>query len=447
MLSIQEQVYGLSQIWCKAKYNFVFWNVRKDIDWDNAYQEVLEKVMQPMEIMDYYLELMKFVALLNDGHTYVEFPREVAKTIKSLPIKIRNYNGKHVITNVAKGCDVPALSEIYEINGMDFNTYMEEKIMPYCWNIKPTSTYEKLYVFDHCLDGNVDKNAYAFISIMEKNKPIEISTSNGSFTIVPTKEQLEWTLSVELACSENLTEQFISDGLIIRSTEDNIAVITIPHFMDDQMPENFYSQLHQLKHYKGFIVDIRGNGGGNSANADAFSQAFIEGEFQTGKVKHSVHIGAYEAWAGCGDFSQRDLNDPWEKKVYDIYNKNVFEEEIQLAHYPECPIILRQPVVILENAGTGSSSENLLINFDTIGRATILGVPSYGTTGNPLFIHLPGNGLARICTRRYTYPNDKEFINIGIKPHIYKDLTFDDLLEGKDSILNEGLEILRKQIG
>lgn len=109
-------------------------------------------------------------------------------------------------------------------------------------------------------------------------------------------------------------------------------------------------------------------------------------------------------------------------KVYDIHNRNVFEEEMQVAHYPECPVILRRPVVILENARTGSSSEDLLIN-------------------------LLGNGLARICMRRYTYSNDKEFINISIKLHIYKDLTFDKLLEGKDSILDKGLEVLRKQIG
>ncbi|MDU6975444.1 MAG: hypothetical protein E6370_14140 [Clostridiales bacterium] len=49
--------------------------------------------------------------------------------------------------------------------------------------------------------------------------------------------------------------------------------------------------------------------------------------------------------------------------------------------------------------------------------------------------------------RRYTYPNNKEFINIGIKLYIYKDLTFDKLLEGKDSILDKGLEVLRKKIG
>ena len=104
------------------------------------------------------------------------------------------------------------------------------------------------------------------------------------------------------------------------------------------------------------------------------------------------------------------MSDLWEKKVYDIYNQNVFEEEMQAAHYFECPIILRQLVVIFENIETGSSSENLLINFDTIGHATIIDVLIYRITRKSLFIHLLGNSLARICTRRYTLYNGSKFI-------------------------------------
>ena len=85
----------------------------------------------------------------------------------------------------------------------------------------------------------------------------------------------------------------------------------------------------------------------------------------------------------------------------------------------------------------------MLLIFDNANRATIVGTPSYGTTGNPLFVPLPGNGMARICTRRYTYPNDKEFINIGIQPHIYAELSLNDLITGTDSVLDKGLSILR----
>lgn len=45
MLTVQEQIYGVSLIWSEAKYNFAFWNVRQDVDWDKAYNETIEKVM------------------------------------------------------------------------------------------------------------------------------------------------------------------------------------------------------------------------------------------------------------------------------------------------------------------------------------------------------------------------------------------------------------------
>lgn len=442
MLTIKDQIYGVSMIWSEAKYNFPFWNTRKNINWDAAYQEILEKVMKPMSLLDYYLELMRFISLLNDGHTFINFPEEISKDFSALPIKIKNYNGKHIITNVAEGCPVPVFSEVLQINGSDFDIYMKEKILPYCWNIKPSSAYEMLYTF-RWLDGNADKNVYAFIPIIEKGNKIELLTSNGLYSITPVDRNINWSLPYSLKCTENLAEIFKSEGLIINTTFDNIAVITLSTFMDDQMPANFYSQLSKLKDFRGFVIDIRNNGGGHSNNADAFSQAFIEGEFQSGKVKHAVHIGAYKAWGTGTDFNKWNLNNSFARKVYDVCNNNLFEEEISTAYYPDCPMTLNQPVVILENAATGSSSENLLINFDNINRATIVGVPSYGTTGNPLFIELPGNGLARICTRRYTYPNGKEFINIGIEPHIHADLTLDDLLNGRDGVLDKGLDALR----
>lgn len=445
MLTVSEQIYGLSQIWCEAKYNFAFWNTRKNIDWDKCYQEALSIVIKPMEIIDYYLELMKFISLLNDGHSFVEFPKDISKDFLTLPIKIKFLNGKHIITNVAEGNKIPLFSEILEINGMSFDKYMTDKVLPYCWNIKLTSTYEMLYTF-YSLDGNADKNAYAFIPILEKNNEVELLTSKGLFRVKPIARNKNWSLPIKLKCSDDLTEVFCSDGLTIQLTKDNIAVLTLPTFMDDSIPQNFFNHLDKIKDCKGFIIDVRNNMGGHSNNADAFSQAFIKGEFKSGKVKHAIHIGAYKAWGTGNDFSIWDLTNSFNKKIYDVCNNNLFEEENVSVHYPDCPVLLEQPVVILENAATGSSSENMLLNFDNINRAIIIGVPSYGSTGNPLFVKIPGGGLARICTRRYTYSNDKEFINIGIQPHIYLDLSQEDLINGCDSVLNKGLEVIRTKI-
>ena len=56
-----------------------------------------------------------------------------------------------------------------------------------------------------------------------------------------------------------------------------------------------------------------------------------------------------------------------------------------------------------------------------------------------------GGGF-QICTRLCTYPDGREFINIGVKPHIPCEMTLDDYKNGVDSVMNKGLEELRKQI-
>lgn len=444
MLIVQEQIYGLSQIWSEAKYNFVFWHMQNDLDWDEAYQKVLEKVMHPMETIDYYLELMRLTAQLNDGHSFVLFPKQIYSEMKSLPLKIKFVNNKHIVVNRSKNLEIPLFSEILEINGMNFDAYMNEKVFPYCWHAKPSSSYEQLYVFNP-LAGDVDKNAYAFIPILERHHSIELKTSAGVYNIVPTLEPIEWDLPITLKSSEPLNDVFHSEGLMIRLTSDNIAVITLPTFMDDEMPKNFYKHLERLSSCKGFVIDVRNNGGGHSENADALSQAFINGPFDTGKNKYAIHIGAYKAWGKGNPNTREDLSDTLNKRIDDMCNHILCEEEITTAHYPDCPVTFKQPVVILENAFTASSAENLLINFDSNKRATIIGTPSYGSTGNILANQLPGGGILAICTVHCSYPDGKEMTNIGIMPHIHKELSSDDLKNGLDSILDEGLSEIRRQ--
>jgi C-terminal processing protease CtpA/Prc len=88
----------------------------------------------------------------------------------------------------------------------------------------------------------------------------------------------------------------------------------------------------------------------------------------------------------------------------------------------------------------------MLICFDAVGRATIVGAASYGSTGQPLAFELPGGGGGRICTRWCTYPDGKEFINTGVIPQISASLSLEDLRNGYDSVLDEGIRILRKNL-
>jgi C-terminal processing protease CtpA/Prc len=76
------------------------------------------------------------------------------------------------------------------------------------------------------------------------------------------------------------------------------------------------------------------------------------------------------------------------------------------------------PTTLLIGHNTASAAEDFLIYADNQKHMTKIGENSFGSTGQPLFIELPGGGYARICTKKDTYPNGREFVGFGVKPDI-----------------------------
>jgi carboxyl-terminal processing protease len=74
-----------------------------------------------------------------------------------------------------------------------------------------------------------------------------------------------------------------------------------------------------------------------------------------------------------------------------------------------------------------------------------VGEPTGGSTGQPLMFNLPGGGLARVCTKRDTYPDGREFVGVGIQPQVLVRPTVEDFRAGRDTVLEAALELLRKQ--
>lgn len=446
-LTDKEKIYGLSKIWREAEYNFPFWDTIKDIDWDKEYLDSLDVVIESDDIIDYYLELMKFISKLGDGHTSVQFPMDVYKKMEYFPIKIVYINGKHVIKGIGDKYNIPLLSQITMINNIPIDEYLQERIFPYCWhtNIKSCLTYVHT-IWPVQKDGLL-ANAYTLINYINKEDSIEITTTNEKFTLFR-ESDIQWN-EVDIknhSSSDTFDVLYSSDFLDIRLSNDNIGVITIPTFMNDKLPEVFYSYINELEICKGFVIDIRNNSGGNSTNADAIAQAFIKGDFETGRVKHLVHIGAYLAWGKSMNLDGIDLDNPFYKKVKDVTTKSLYEETVVKSQNYNCTMTLEQPVIVLTNSSTISSAENFIINLDNIGRVSIVGTTTYGSTGNPLTGSLPGGGNYSICTRRYSYPNGKEFINIGVTPHIEIENDIEDYRKGYDKVFEKGIEYLRSQI-
>ena len=449
-ISDELKIYELSLIWKEAEYNFAFWEkLNGTLDWDKAYREALPRVLATTNLYDYYMELMRFVALLRDGHTGVWFPQAVessAEYTAKLPINTQLIGGERVITNV-KRCvadKIKRWSIIKKINGIGIDEYIEKNIYPYIWHEKKDSA-------DFRINNFLSSGAAGSVAEFETEHDGKIET----IALTRTKGDVDWVYDNAMTkSSENMQQEYKSDSHSIALTDDNIAIITIETFGNDKLPEEFYANQKILENMRGFIIDVRNNGGGNSGNSDDVAKAFIDGEFQTSRDLKPVYIGTYKAWGKWQNFGDKSYEEvvaehgrgDWWEKCYKIPKHIYYEEGFSNTNHDGCPFLLNQPLVVLSSCNTGSASEDFLIELDNVKRATIVGTASYGSTGQPLLVNLESGGGFRICTRNCTYPDGRKFIDVGVQPHVKCELTLGDYKNGVDSVMNKGLEEVRKLI-
>lgn len=71
-----ERLLGLARLRKEAEYNFVFFDHVPGLDWDAAFAAYAPQVREAKDTLAYYRALQRFAALLKDGHTGVQFPRQ-----------------------------------------------------------------------------------------------------------------------------------------------------------------------------------------------------------------------------------------------------------------------------------------------------------------------------------------------------------------------------------
>jgi C-terminal processing protease CtpA/Prc len=100
--------------------------------------------------------------------------------------------------------------------------------------------------------------------------------------------------------------------------------------------------------------------------------------------------------------------------------------------------------VVLTSVRSFSAAEDFAVAFDYAKRGTIIGEPTGGSTGQPLSFSLPGGGRARVCTKRDTYPDGKEFVGVGVQPQRVVHPTIADLRAGRDTVLEAALREVQR---
>ena len=431
-LSKADKIYGLSKFWQEVNYNFVYLNKVDRPKWDSTYKVLLTTIPETKNDFEYFKELQKFCALLKDGHTNVFMPAtkdfELMNTMfGDYRFFIENIEGKAVIVrvNLSKKNEIPLGSEIIEVNGKPTEKYIAEDIVTY---ISSSTDYVlNDWSRSKLLQG---RDGDSFIVKIKKPKGEVI---NLTLTHKPTAEK-ETYPALE-------TETKLLD---FKWYPNDVAYLALNSFGDDKINQQFLERLPELYKAKSVIIDLRKNGGGSTSIGTDILKYFTTDSLLYG-AKNSTrqNTSAFKAW-GYYTKTKDTTNSNWNKKALLTYEDNyIYEFDYNPLKVKLDAKRIIVPIVILTGHNTASAAEDFLIHADNQKHMKKMGQNTFGSTGQPYLFALPGGGMARVCTKKDTYPDGREFVGYGIKPDIEVVPTLNDYLQNKDATLAKALSYLK----
>ena len=437
-ISAADKVYGLSKFWQEVNYNFVYLDKIDRRAWDSTYKALIPRVQETKNDYEYYRLLEKFCALLNDGHTNIFRPQ-----IKGLQI-LQNAFGDHLV--VVKRVDgrpvivrswkkdqsvLPVGSEIVEVNGITSEQYLRDSLLPY---ISSSTEYVKWKGATHWMLAGAPGTTFN----------IKIKKPGGQLAVV-NLVHAKATDSVYYPEVGAYYDEQKRELLEFKMLENGVAYLGLNSFSNQKIDTLFDAVLPQLYKAKGLIVDLRFNGGGSTGIGTYILRHLIKDTVLAGaRYATRDHLPAFKAW-GAYVTEKDTTGNTWNKKCLEVF-KGVYmynfpyEPESFVLNKPRIVV----PTVILTGNNTASAAEDFLIAADNQQHMIRMGEPSFGSTGQPLVFDMPGGGSARVCTKKDTYPDGREFVGYGIQPHIPVTPTVNDYLKGKDVALDAALKYLRE---
>ena len=433
-LSNAEKVYGLSKFWQEVNYNYIYLNKVDKEQWNAEYKKLISEVQNTANDYEYFRLLQKFCALLKDGHTNVYMSDTIWNTLYNTNfgeyrLFLGNIEGKAIVkrVNLSKKDQIPIGTEITKVNGLSTKSYIDKYVKPYI----SSST-------DYILDDWSIRDL--FRSAEGTKYDIEMQLPNG--------ESKTLTLTHSKTTEKEVYPPFEKRALLdFKWMDKDIAYVSLNSFSDPKIDTLFIEKLPQLYQAKAIIIDLRYNGGGRTDVGRNILQYLTNDTILYGsKMQSRLHVPTFKAW-GKWTAAKDTANSDWDRQSFlSFTDENYFDFEYEADTIKEDLKRLVVPTVLLIGHNTASAAEDFLIYADNQKHMTKIGEATFGSTGQPMYFDLPGGGEARICTKKDTYPDGREFVGFGIKPDITVSTTKEDYINKIDPAINKAIETLNQLI-
>jgi carboxyl-terminal processing protease len=436
-ISDADKLFGLSKFWSEASYNFAYFDHAK-INWDSTYRAFIPKILATKSTWQYYLQMARFAALLKDGHTDMGYVPDLQRKPRSRWMLVENFDKHFYVTDIAVQYKdmVPLGSEIISIDGIQLQTYVENELMPY---ICSSTEYVKWNIAARCIFLNFAPDTSQVWHLQLRTPKGKMIGYNYQYHTYDPKWERRNTLT--------------KTPLLEYKDIKGVAYVKLNSFSDQAIVDSFKKILPQLYASKGVILDVRLNGGGSSGIGAGILDYFTNDKMLMGsKWRTREHLASFKAWGvGINGLPSNDYKNwgDFGKKVY-LVTKGDYWYDGDTSKFQNAADSTKKitcPLVVLTSNSTASAAEDFLIILSQMkGRAVTMGQRTYGSTGQPLNLDLPGIKYARICTKRDTYPDGRDFVGVGVIPDIEIPRDVNDVINGTDKVLNAALVEINQKI-
>lgn len=370
----------------------IFWNLIKhfsyslpnNIDMDSVLEQAIIKASKDKNSDEFYITLKNIAQCSNDNLAKVWYGKK--DVLYRFPFLWELINNKIIITKVYDsliGVDIG--DEVLEINNKNL-----------------------LDSLNFLIDKNIGINQNTKIAkILE-----EIRSGDFRSTAIFKIKKYDGNIVVK-KLERNITQNELIYKTIpsLFEIKNNIFYVDLTKFDDRQ----FKDELKQLVSAKGIIFDLRGF----SSISDHFLGFFIRKPLESIKTLIPVYT----------------------KPNRELISSKIVKTLITPKVLPSNPV-----VVFLMNEYSSGNSETLLNIIREYGIAEIVGRESSGSGGESIQFRLGADFYAAMTT---IFPLDKQnkiLLNRTIKPTIKIERTIQDIMSGRDEILENAYEYLMTKI-
>jgi carboxyl-terminal processing protease len=407
-LTADERLEVFVRLWTLAKYNFANFDLVPEVDWDEVLREYLPRVRREQSNTEFSRLLCRCVAQLRDGHTEVGMRLFPAFPTARPPLRIEPVGGAPVImqlgtTEEIKASGLQVGDEIVAIDGRGVREVLEAEVYPYVFASTPQA--RDLKAFPNVLVGTADQTTTVRVRDLTGDERDVVLTRVGNWhDFIPPQER--------------------GEVFEIRNVGEEIVCVTLRTFGTRAVADAFAGAMDQIRAGDGLIIDVRENGGGSTSNGWSIISHLIDKPIPGTLWKTPKHVAAFEAW---GRPERWHFGEP---------------KSIQ----PAGGEAFDGPVVVLIGPRTFSAAEDFVVPLHASGRAVLVGERTGGSTGQPLPFSLPFGVRGRICTKRDTYPDGREFVGVGVIPDVEVGVRRAAAASGRDPVLARGIKVLREMI-